>query len=334
MTPRISILMAVYNQAETLAVALESLWQQTFTDFEVIVVEDGSSDESPAILARQTDPRLRVFANEKNSGLAASLNRAVAHATGEFIARMDGDDISEPARLATQFNFLRQHPHLAGCGTWVQTFGSREEIWQFPTEPDVIRCELLFENVLAHGSMMLRRAALDEHSLRYEEDLTRAQDYDLWVRLARQAPLANIPRPLVCYRLHGGQAGAADSVGQQDTAQKVRRMQLEWLGLAPRAEELALHLALSTAQFEPTPEFLAQGRAWLEGLAAANQRARLYPRRALQQSLARRWLAACRAAQGLGWVAWRAYAGSRLARPSVLAARFFLLCLRAEVRRG
>lgn len=334
MPPSITVLMAVFNQAATLPEALASLWVQTDPDFELLVIDDGSTDDTPAILAQQTDPRLRVLTNPTNLGLTASLNRGLAEARGEFIARMDGDDISLPDRLAAQRAYLQRHPSVAACGSWVQTFGARQELWRFPARPDDLRAELLFENVLAHGSVMLRRAALQVHDLRYDETLARAQDYDLWVRLARHAPLVNLPRPLVRYRLHAGQVGAADSAGQRATAQQVRRMQLGWLGLEPSASEMDLHLALSTSGFVASRDWLGQARAWLEKIAAANQRSGEYPARALRRILAHRWLAACRAAHSLGLPAWRVYAASPLARPSLTAVRVFLLCLRAEVRRG
>ncbi len=334
MPPAISVLMAVYNQAETLPEALASLWAQTFTDFELLVIDDGSTDDTPTLLTRQTDPRLRVLTNPTNLGLTASLNRGLAEASGEFIARMDGDDISLPARLAAQRAYLQRHPSVAACGSWVQTFGARQELWRFPVRPDDLRAELLFENVLAHGSVMLRRAALQAHDLRYDETLVRAQDYDLWARLARHAPLTNLPRPLVRYRLHAGQVGAADSSGQRATAQQVRRMQLGWLGLTPTESEMELHLALSTSGFAANLGWLGQARAWLEKIAVANQRCGEYPAAALRRALERRWLAACRAAHSLGLATWRTYTASPLARPSLTAARVFLLCLRAEVRRG
>ncbi|MBI3160554.1 MAG: glycosyltransferase family 2 protein [Chloroflexi bacterium] len=334
MPPEITVLMSVHNGAATLPEALAGALAQTWRDFELLVIDDGSTDATPEMLSRFTDPRLRVVRNERNLGLTASLNRGLALAQGEYIARMDADDISLPERLARQVRFMKSHPEVAVCGTWVQTFGEREEVWRFPSKHEELRCEMLFENVLAHGSVMLRCAALEAHDLRYDERLVRAQDYDLWARLSRHAALANLPEVLLRYRLHAGQAGAADGAGQQATAQQVRRMQLEWLGLAPSESDMAVHLTLSTWQFEAGLEFLGRGRAWLEGIEEANWRAPVYPARALRRALARRWLAAARAAQRHGLAAWRAYAASRLAQPSLTAVRFYLLCLRAEARHG
>jgi hypothetical protein len=326
--------MSVYNGAATLPEALAGALAQTWRDFELLVIDDGSTDDSPAILAACADRRLRVVRNERNLGLTASLNRGLALAQGEYIARMDADDISLPQRLARQVSFLDANMGVAACGTWVETFGERGEIWRFPPKDEDIRSELLFVNVLAHGSVMLRRAALAAHGLRYDERHVRGQDYDLWVRLSCHAKLANLPEVLLRYRLHSLQAGAADSAGQRATAQQVRRMQLEWLGLAPSEDDMALHLALSLRQPEPTLEFLSRARAWLEGIEAANHTARIFPAGALRRALARRWLAAGRAAQGNGLAAWRAYRESPLARASWMAARYYVQCLRAEARRG
>src|SRR5947209_7771425 len=157
--PRLSVVMPVYNAASVVREAIESILNQTFSDFEFIIVDDGSTDDSGKILREYAgrDDRIRLYTQE-NHGLVASLNRYCRLANGRYIARMDADDISLPRRFEKQFHFLEAHPEVGILGTWIQDIdenGAPRTAWPVPTDPAVIQWFLMFGNCIAHPSVMV-----------------------------------------------------------------------------------------------------------------------------------------------------------------------------------
>lgn len=205
--PVVSVLLPVYNGERYLEDAVESILSQSFRDFELIVVNDGSTDRSREIVLGFTDPRIRYFEQE-NAGLSATLNRAVSLARGRYLARQDSDDVSFPERFAKQVAFLDAHPECGMVGTWAEIWeeGSRSDrAHRHPACDGVLRFELLFNNPFVHSSMMLRREAVEAVG-GYLDDRSRQlpEDYELWSRISRRFRVANIPEFLHVYRETGG----------------------------------------------------------------------------------------------------------------------------------
>jgi len=203
MSPKVSVVMPVYNGAPYLGAAIDSILAQTLADFEFIIIDDGSKDDSAAVIRRYADPRIRFF-QQTNQGLAATLNRGIGLASGEYIARQDQDDISLPARFEKQAAFLDAHPRCALVGTRAEIreggkLTSRAH--NHPAASHVLKFELLFDNPFVHSSVLLRKAALAQVGL-YSTDTARQppEDYELWSRLAREFDVANIPEQLLVYR--------------------------------------------------------------------------------------------------------------------------------------
>lgn len=200
--PRLSVLMSVYNGARHVPAAARSILEQTFDDFEFVIVDDGSTDETAAILADLEDRRVRLLANTTNLGLPASLNRGLEVCQGEYIARMDADDLSEPERLVEQVTFLDAHPGVAAVGSAAILIDQDDEVVRtldLPCEPEAVRRHLVERgNALVHGSVTLRAEVLRVVG-GYREPFRLAQDYDLWLRLCERSDLANLAEPL--YRL-------------------------------------------------------------------------------------------------------------------------------------
>ncbi|HBH79633.1 MAG TPA: hypothetical protein DDY39_07395, partial [Nitrospira sp.] len=183
-SPRISCVLAVCNGETYLQDSIRSIQAQTVHDWELIVVDDGSTDRTPHILdqLRQTDARIRVYRQSKQ-GLVASLNQGIMVARGEYIARMDADDVSMPDRFAMQLEYLDRHLDIGVCGSWIETFGAEtSEVVEYPSDDGTIRCQLLFSSSLAHPATMFRRSLILTHHLFYDERAVHAEDYDLWVR--------------------------------------------------------------------------------------------------------------------------------------------------------
>jgi len=213
--PKVSVLICVYNGARFVAEALKSIYDQTYQDFELIVVDDGSTDNTPNILMDMKDSRTFIYRNSQNKGLTKSLNIGIALCRGDYVARMDADDISHPGRLEKQVKFLDENPDCLAVGcwcNWIDSDGKTYGSWEPPTRYDDIIKKLLVNNSLAHGSVMLRRSALLEIG-GYDEKYRYAQDYDLWLRLSEIGQIQNIAEHL--YNLRSWPGAASISQNEQ-----------------------------------------------------------------------------------------------------------------------
>jgi glycosyltransferase involved in cell wall biosynthesis len=213
--PRVSVVMAVYNGEAFVEGAVKSVLEQDFTDFELVVVDDCSTDATRAILDSFRDDRIRAIQNTSNMGQTASLNIGVRAARGDFIARIDADDLYLPGKLRKQLEYMESHPDVAACGTWAmridehgQTIGS----YLAPLSDADVRFQVITGTPLCHVSVMIRAAALAEVGA-YDERYRYAADIALWSALyTRGYVIRNIPEVLTVYREHGGSYGAANLV--------------------------------------------------------------------------------------------------------------------------
>ena len=201
--PKVSVLLPVFNADRYLRLAIDSILAQTFTDFELIIINDGSTDGSRQILESYVDPRIQLI-HQANAGLPISLNRAIKLARGQYLARQDADDVSLPSRLSEQVHFLDAHPHCALLGTAAQIIEEdtlSQRTLSHPTDNGEIQIKLLFYNCFVHSSVMLRKTALDQSGL-YPEDPNKfpPEDYDLWLRIAQHGNVNNLQKVLLHYR--------------------------------------------------------------------------------------------------------------------------------------
>lgn len=205
--PKVSVIMAVYNGALYVRTAINSILSQSLTDFELIVVDDASTDETSSILKSYTDNRLIILRNSENLGFARSLNRALARASGDYVARMDADDISISCRFEKQVNFLDTHPEIGLLGSaYYRMVLSGRRLGGPVRKPESdaeIRWAILLENPFCHPSVMVRRQVLVTYDLGYDPEFTTTQDYELWVRVLEHCEGANLRDPLLLYRFHG-----------------------------------------------------------------------------------------------------------------------------------
>lgn len=228
--PEVTVLMAVHNAAPFLREAVDSVLGQTFKDFEFLIIDDGSTDATGELLATYTDTRIRVIRLVENSGLVAALNVGIDESRGDLIARMDGDDICEPRRLELQVAFLRQHPQVLLLGTGfvlIGTDGYPFERVLYPTDDAVLQERLLDGSQFCHPSVMMRPDVV--RRLGGYRDVGRgpAEDYDLWLRIAEQGQIANLPEVLLRYRVHEGQTSVSKLVRQRQTAHLYKTLALQ-----------------------------------------------------------------------------------------------------------
>lgn len=204
-TPAVSVVMSVYNGERFLNEAVESILSQSFKDFEFIIIDDGSTDDSQKVLKKfaAADKRVKLI-TQKNQGLVASLNRGIKEASGDYIARQDADDKSTPERLAKQIRFLEEHTATVIVGSSVHVMdGSGHILHQHAVllnDPE-LRQELLIRSPFAHGSLMFKREEVIKAGL-YDQASWPAEDYDLWLRLSEYGQLANLDEYLYIYREH------------------------------------------------------------------------------------------------------------------------------------
>lgn len=208
MNPKISVLMSVYNGEHYLREAVESILSQTFTDFEFLIVDDCSIDNSLSILREYggKDKRIRIITNEFNIGLTKNLNKLIKASKGEYIARFDCDDISLPDRFKEQVKYLDEHKNCGAISSWadiIDNQGKYLRTVKYPTRDNELRKALIRYNPFFHSGLMVPRKILDDVGF-YDESWRFAQDYELYFRIAKKYELRNIPRVLLQYReIHG-----------------------------------------------------------------------------------------------------------------------------------
>jgi glycosyltransferase involved in cell wall biosynthesis len=200
----VSIVSGVRNEQEHLERAIRSILQQSFQDWEWIIVDDASTDGTWSLLAEwaERDSRFKIIRSETGLGLSRALNRAVNVSGGKYVARMDADDLCHPMRLAKQLRYLDEHPEVGLVGSYnhvIDGEGRVIETWRFQHTPEEIYYTLQFQNCLCHSSVMFGRDLFLELE-GYREDLSVAQDYDLWLRMSHRVAIYKIPEPLVDWR--------------------------------------------------------------------------------------------------------------------------------------
>ncbi|MGE3261143.1 MAG: glycosyltransferase family 2 protein [Bacteriovoracia bacterium] len=204
--PLVTVLLPVYNAEKYLAEAISSVLAQTFTDFELLIVDDGSTDRSPEIIHGLRDTRIRYLRNEENQKLIRTLNRGLKEAKGEFIARMDSDDICFPQRLERQLQFFRREPDTAVAGSFAIRIDENSvhgAVINRPVGNDLAR-NVWLPTPLLHPTVMMRRSVVDRGFI-YDENCLHCEDYDFWIRIAKAGlRIENLPAPMLYYRVHGG----------------------------------------------------------------------------------------------------------------------------------
>lgn len=349
--PRVSVVIPAFNAGPWIEAAVRSMLDQTYQDLEVIVVDDGSSDDTLARLRRLRDPRLRVEANAQNRGLIHTLNRAVGLARGEWIARMDADDVGTPTRLAEQLRVFEEDSTIEVVSSGVRNFeGELERPTRLhqplylPSSHDDIVATLPFYNSVSHATAIVRRSTVDRFSridsdgarVFYDASYPHAEDYELWSRLARGgARFRNLPRVHLLRRLHGAAVSSAQAGTQNDVSDRVRTEWRAALGLADSGELADCHQSLSKLLIDSTDSFVDRAERTLLELRVANHERALLDEAAFARACAQRWWSVGLAtAQIRGPKAWtRTLRSPLLSTGDCLGTRSLRLLAKAFLRR-
>ena len=289
-SPRITVFMAVYNRADVVRGAIDSVLAQTFGDFELLVIDDGSTDGSAKIVDSYADPRVRLVVHDRNQGIPRTRNEGLDLARGEYLAILDSDDYAYPRRLERQVDFLDRRPEIAAVGSWAVRMspkGKARTLLIRVTDPREIRAHILYVSCFKNPTMTARTDVL--RAYRYREAFSICQDIDLWSRVSADHPLANLPEFLVRYRSGGSSHG--DTALTREMRIRVIRDQLEALEIEFDEADLDLHERLrNLAKLRPDAEFLDRSAAWLTELVVTNRRKLKYPEPEFTRATAERWL--------------------------------------------
>ncbi len=337
--PLVSVVMPLHNAGPFVREAVGSVLAQTYRDFELLIVDDASTDDGAAVVASFQDARIRLVREPEQRGPAAARNRALAEASGNFIAFFDSDDVALPTWLAESIDFLAAHADCDIVGAWVEIIDEHGAptgaINGYRDRPEKLASVMLFTNCLPTSTLVMRARCLEGRS--FDPTVTLASDYDLWVRLVTSHQACVLQKVLARYRAHPQSITHRKSAAAEECLGRIARFQLERLGVTPTAEELSLHLRLHQLTFGTSRETVRVAESWLLRLDEANAGTAVYPQQPFHETLGERWFATCHSACGNGLWTWRRFHRSRLAgwfAPSQQQRRsLFYLCLRGALKR-
>lgn len=300
--PRVTVFMPVFNREKTLRESIDSVLAQTFPDFELLLIDDGSKDRSVEIVRSYPDPRIRLVAHERNQGIPRTRNHGLEQARGEYLMILDSDDVATPSRLRRQVVFLDRHPDIAAVGSWLTRIDASGRTTGFmvrPTRPEDIQARMLFVSCFKNPAMTARTEVL--RRFRYREEFVYCQDIDLWARVSARHRLANLPLFLTRYRT-GGESRRDEALALR-MKMLAARGQLESFGLDFGEQDLERHVLLrNVAEFVPSAEYVDWCDEWLVRLLERNRRCGAFPEPHFTQAAVDRWILLGLRAWGAGTV--------------------------------
>ena len=283
--PLISVIMSVYNEEKYIKDAVESILNQTRSEFELIIIDDCSTDRTVEIIRTFGDDRIHLIQNESNQGLTKNLNYALSISRGQFIARMDGDDISMPDRFARQIDYLETHPELVLVSCQTMTFGEQNLVQRRKEDASMLRCMMLIHPVLAHPGFMVRSWVFLREGYRYDESFRQAQDYDLVARITEKFQVGICPYILLKYRTHTGQVSDKAMGKQFANADRVRSYLLSKLGIHWTPDQIGqYHKLILETHTEDIQDFVNVEHL-LSEIIEKNRINGIYPQKTLEKCL-------------------------------------------------
>lgn len=272
--PKISVLLPVYNCELYIKEAIDSILNQTFSDFELLIIDDASTDKTVEIIKSFSDSRIILTQKSRNSGLIDSLNFGISVAKGEYIARMDGDDISLPERFYKQVDFLETNPNIIMCGTAYKTFGVIEKEIRHPLSHEKIAVQLCLNSAFGHPTVMGKKSIFEKYN--YNKDFEKVEDYELWSRLIFEGQVANIDEVLLFYRVHENQVSTLFN-----NVQRIKNVEIQLFLFKKTGYDTTLFTdafvkkMLSLSEYFTVDEF-ALFLKWLKEIKKTNQTSRVY----------------------------------------------------------
>ena len=296
-TPLVSIILPVFNGEKFLDESVRSLLNQSYKNFELIIINDGSTDKSKEIISNFSDDRILYYENETNIGLISTLNKGIELSKGKYIARMDADDISYENRLKVQVDFLEKNTDHMMCGGWAETIdnkGFKTGKIKRITSDGLIRSNILFTTPFIHPTILIKSQILKETN--YGIDTLHCEDLDLWVRLSLKYKykFANIPIYLIKYRLHNSNVSIQHKQIQENNRIKYILPFIKELIPELSPENIKLHfLSFQTGKIEADYKMIVNEKKWLVKLSKINHQKKKFPKNDLDSLLFSRWIVFC-----------------------------------------
>ncbi|WP_353197442.1 glycosyltransferase family 2 protein [Parapedobacter defluvii] len=287
--PLVTVFVPVYNAGRYIGETISSVLNQTYGNLELLLIDDGSTDDSSSTIQSFGDPRIRYLRNAKNSGISFTRNRGIAEARGEFMALLDADDIALPHRLQTQIEYLLHHPEAAMCGSHARLIDAAGaetgETYRVPTDPAEISARLFFHNPFINSSVMFRMEALRTSSGYYSGF---SEDYEMAIQLNGRFPLGNVDDVLVLYRIHGANSTIRDSNRYREAECQLLAKMQKAMGLPGDAHSVAVHHSLrlggDSSAFGIGDYYRLFSAAWY-----ANDKMRKYPEASFKKFIFELW---------------------------------------------
>jgi len=290
---KVSIILPTYNRPNLLYQAIKSILNQTYQNFEIIIIDDGLEKRSYNIIKKINDRRIKYIKNIENKGASFSRNIGIKNSTGKYIALLDDDDIWIPNKLEIQINFLKKNPQIGVVGSWVKFLNSKKINKMF-SNPDKIKTNLLFGSTMVHSTIIIRKEILDKNNLKYDEDLLTSEDYDLWNKLSKYTKFYNIKKFLVKYKEHENNLTNNLSATQKQISIQLRKKQLEEnLDIDPSNKDMIIHQSIYRPENINLQDYLKRKEMWFNKLIEQNKKTKFYKEPEFSQVLAQRWLKIC-----------------------------------------
>lgn len=283
--PEISVIMPVYNAADFLTESIESILNQTFTNFELIILNDKSTDNSLEVISKyqRSDSRIIIIDKDINVGPANLRNEGLKIAKGEFVALMDADDIALPQRFAKQINVLKNNPEIGLCGTWFTFFGSEKKLIKHSEKPDAIKISFLHSCAIGNPTVMLRKEVLN--GLQFDNDYVPVEDYDLWSRLLSKTSFYNIPESLLNYRQHNQNISKTKIDNVNRAIRRVKINQLNQFGIESSDPKIDSYINAVSVRKRLSPDAIFEVIAAAKHLTEQNKKLTIYNQELLEKHI-------------------------------------------------
>lgn len=305
--PKVTVFISLFNSEKYIKKTIESVLAQTFTNFELLIIDDDSTDKSIEIIKGFNDQRIHLLINEENLGIFKTRNLGLEKSITEYFAVIDSDDIMYPTRLEKQVEFLDIHSNFGFIGTWTETIDSDGRktgvAWKNDISPEKIPMTLLFQNCFTHSSIMMRRSVLDEEKYEVEG----SEDYDLWLRLTKKSKAWNIPKVLTQYRIHETNITKSTLEKSARNTNAIIIKELSFLNIHPTEKELIIHRTNYIYQGPNLIDFIQRREVWLQKLKKSNVDTDYFSETLFEEVLKERWLISCNANTSAGFRIWNMF---------------------------
>jgi glycosyltransferase involved in cell wall biosynthesis len=249
-SPLVTVIIPFFNTELYIAQAIDSILNQSFQNFELLLINDASFDASQKIILTYSDTRIVLINNETNKGPSYCRNIGIKLAKGKYIAFLDSDDIAFPNRLQLQLQFMEEHPNIAVCGCYAEYFGFKKGIWKYPELDSEIKCRLLWGSSIIQSTAIIKKSILIESGILYDDNYAASEDYKLWVDISQFSDLYNIPEVLVKYRTHGEQLTVTKSTQMNINKTEIIINQIKQMGVLVTDVDFDIFYKFITYQYD------------------------------------------------------------------------------------